>query len=256
MLAAGGDRDALPVVKRFSATGLTLNRALPAAENEITARSLVGCGRERGNHVVAIVDPMTGRRCAEDQVGEIWVAGPHVAQGYWSRPDETEQVFHAYIADTGEGPFVRTGDLGFLDAGELFITGRLKDIIIIHGTNHSPQEIETTVERSHPALRQGCSAAFTIEVTGEERLVTVQEVERGYRLENVEEVFGAIRQGVAEEHELQAYAIVLIRPGSIPKTTSGKVQRFACRERYLAGTLEALASRQMRFIPSGATELL
>lgn len=253
LVVAGGTRNSRPVVKWFKADGLARNQVQIALRNDESARVLVGCGRTRGNHQIEIVDPMTCRRCPPNQVGEIWVSGPSVAQGYWSRPVETKQTFQAYIADSGQGPFLRTGDLGFCKANELFITGRMKDVIIIHGTNYSPQEIETTVEASDPVLRSGGGAAFAVDVAGEDRLVTVQEVERGYRLENVDDVIGAIRQRVAEKHGLQIYAVVLVRPGSIPKTTSGKVQRFACRERFLAGTLEAIATKQLSSAPLGGT---
>jgi acyl-CoA synthetase (AMP-forming)/AMP-acid ligase II len=254
LVVAGGARAAPPVVKRFMVDGLARNRVRIAHRNDEPARSLVGCGHTRGNHHLLIVDPVTYRRCLPNQVGEIWVSGASVAQGYWNRQLETKQTFRAYLADTGEGPFLRTGDLGFCKANELFITGRMKDAIIIHGTNYSPQEIEATVEESDPALRPGCGAAIAVEVAGEERLVTIQEVERGYHKEDAEEVIGAIRQRVAEEHGLQIYAIVLVKPGSIPKTTSGKIQRFACRERFLAGTLEIVAFRQLSSVPLGVRQ--
>jgi acyl-CoA synthetase (AMP-forming)/AMP-acid ligase II len=114
-------------------------------------------------------------------VGEIWIEGPSVAQGYWNKTEESRHAFGAYLADTGEGPFLRTGDLGFLDNDELYVTGRLKDLIIVNGHNHYPQDIERTVEQSHPAIRPTCSAAFSVEIDGEERLIVVAEVERRYR---------------------------------------------------------------------------
>src|ERR1044071_5083136 len=137
--------------------------------------------------------------------------GSSVAQGYWNRPEQTEQTFHAYVLTSGEGPFLRTGDLGFLKDGELFVTGRLKDLIIIRGRNHYPQDIELTVERSHPALRPGCGAAFSLNVNDEERLVVVQEVEREHRNTPVDDMAAAVRKAVAEHHELQVYAVVLLR---------------------------------------------
>lgn len=148
---------------------------------------------------------------------------------------------HAYLADTGEGPFLRTGDLGFCQDGELFVTGRLKDVIIVRGRNHYPQDIELTVEKSNPALRPGCGAAFTVEVKGEERLAIAFEVERSYlRKLDIRETIADIRQALAVECELQAYAIALVMPGSIPKTSSGKIMRYACRLEFLAGTLKLL----------------
>ncbi|MBE3561915.1 MAG: acyltransferase domain-containing protein, partial [Ktedonobacteraceae bacterium] len=153
---------------------------------------------------------------------------------------ETENTFRAYLADTGEGPFLRTGDLGFIHQGELFITGRLKDLIIIHGSNHYPQDIEQTAERSHPALRMGGGAAFSVDVNGEERLVIVHEIERQAMRGDKTAIVDSICQAVAEQHELQVYAVTLIKPGSMLKTSSGKVQRRACRESFLAKTLDAV----------------
>jgi acyl-CoA synthetase (AMP-forming)/AMP-acid ligase II len=191
-----------------------------------------------------------------------------VAQGYWNRPAESAQTFRAYIAETGEGPFLRTGDLGFWHHGELFVTGRIKDVIIIRGTNHYPQDIELTVEQCHPSLRPGCGAAFAIEVAGEERLVVVHEVERrtqpirryyseqpqmdvasGFESESPEPVeldtlIGIIRQTVAEQHGVQVYAIVLLKAGSIAKTSSGKIQRYASRASFLTQTLDVVGKWQ------------
>jgi acyl-CoA synthetase (AMP-forming)/AMP-acid ligase II len=161
--------------------------------------------------------------------------------GYWENPEETERTFGARLAESGRGPFMRTGDLGFLMDGELYVTGRLKDLIIIRGRNHYPQDIELTVEKSHPALRPGHGAAFAVELDGHELLVVVQAVERDQlRSIAADEVIGDIREAVAEAHELQVHAVVLTKPGSIPRTSSGKVQRAACRERFLQGTLDTL----------------
>ena len=164
-----------------------------------------------------------------------------MAQGYWQQPEATERDIPRQLKDSGEGPFLRTGDLGFLQDGELFITGRLKDLIIVHGVNYYPQDIERTVQQSHPRLRPDCGAAFTVEgEDGRERLVVVQEVER-HKQSNFGDVFDAIRRDVAAEHELTLDAIVLIRAGSVPKTSSGKIQRHACRNGYLACTLDTVA---------------
>jgi acyl-CoA synthetase (AMP-forming)/AMP-acid ligase II len=189
---------------------------------------------------VAIANPQTLARCAADEVGEIWVSDPGVAQGYWQRPEDTANTFQAYLSDSGEGPFLRTGDLGFMQDGELFITGRIKDLIIIRGTNHYPQDIEWTVQEVHPALRPDYGAAFSVEFEGEERLIVVQEVERQAQDLDVDEVIAEIRQAIAELHELQVYAVVLVKPGNILKTSSGKIQRQACRSSFLAGELEVL----------------
>jgi 8-amino-7-oxononanoate synthase len=202
---------------------------------------LVSCGRALFDQQIVIVDPTTCTQCAPDQVGEIWLTGPSVAQGYWGRPEETAQTFHAHTRDTGEGPFLRTGDLGFMNEGELFVTGRIKDLIVIRGRNHYPQDIERTIAQSHPALKTGMGAACSIAVAGEERLVVVHEVDRRYlREEELDAAIGAIRQAIARRHELQAYAICLIKPLQLPRTSSGKVQRHVCAARFLAGSLAAV----------------
>lgn len=232
--------------------------------------SFVGCGKSLPGQEIKIVNPSTLKVCPENEVGEIWIKGPSVGQGYWDNPEDTKKLFQAYLSDSGEGPFLRTEDLGFIKYDQLFITGRLKDIIIIHGLNHYPQDIESTVEKSHLSLRQGCSAAFSIDLDNEEGLVIVAEVERRYRKEEIsispdnnatrredveidafspdlnnplktKEVTGSIRQAVNEYHDLKVYSVVLIKAGSIPKTSSGKIQRHACKLAYLADTLEAIA---------------
>src|SRR5262249_15319 len=141
-------------------------------------RLVVGCGRLYGATRVAIVHPETLLRCAPDEVGEIWVSDPAVAEGYWQRPDETELTFRAYLADRRDGPFFRTRDLGFIKGGQVFVTGRLKDVIIIRGANHYPQDIEWTVQAAHSALRANHGAAFSMLVDGEEKLLVAHEVER------------------------------------------------------------------------------
>lgn len=241
LIVTGGLKSALPIVRQVNAAALEQNRVVPAAGGQQKGnRAIVGCGQCIDQKVV-IVDPESLTPCPDNKVGEIWVSGPSVAQGYWNQPEETLLTFHAYLADTGEGPFLRTGDLGFLQDGELFVTGRIKDVIIIRGQNHYPQDIELTVEKSHPALRKSCGAAFAVEVKGSERLVIVQEVERSYlRQLNVNEVVGNIRHAIAAEHSLQIYATVLVKTGSIPKTSSGKIQRHACRSGFLSGSLNVV----------------
>lgn len=222
-------------------TALEQQRVVAKSTPGSGTRTYVSCGRPIGDIRVEIVDPKTRTRCARDRVGEIWVADSSVARGYWKRPEETRETFQAYLADVGEGFFLRTGDLGFLKDGELYITGRLKDLIIIRGTNHHPQDLEWTVQQVHPQLRANCGAAFSIEVNGEEKLAIVQEVERHARSLDVDATIVAIRQAIAEEHELQTYAIVLAKPGSLLKTSSGKIQRRACRDSFLAGELAIVA---------------
>jgi acyl-CoA synthetase (AMP-forming)/AMP-acid ligase II len=237
LMVTGVSKSQSPVFARVDRTALERHKVRPASPGDVKARLLVGCGHSLPDQSVLIVNPSSLTRRGRAEIGEIWVAGPSVAQGYWGRPKETAETFQAHLADTGEGPYLRTGDLGFIEDGELFVTGRLKEVIIIRGRNHYPHDIERTVEGSHGALRPGGGAALGVELSGEERLVIVQELE--YRSGSVErrEVIGAIRQAVAENHDLEVYDVVLVEPGSIPKTSSAKVQRLACRAAYLSGTL-------------------
>ncbi|HSU83775.1 MAG TPA: AMP-binding protein, partial [Thermoanaerobaculia bacterium] len=195
----------------------------------------VSCGRIWMGQRVVAVDPETGGERKAGEEGEIWISGPSVARGYWENEEATARDFHAFLP-TGEGPFLRTGDLGFLSGGDLYVTGRLKDLIILRGRNHYPQDVELTAERSHPDLQPGGGAAFPVETGGEERLVVVHEVAR-HRKDGVEEIAEAVRRAVAAEHEVQVHEVVLIRQAGLPKTSSGKVQRRLCRELYLRDEL-------------------
>ncbi|MBE9235320.1 fatty acyl-AMP ligase [Anabaena aphanizomenioides LEGE 00250] len=240
LFVSGGLKTSDPVLYPVEATALEENRVI-AAKSDQTTKTIVGCGRTWLEEKIAIVDPDSLTLCPDDRIGEIWVSGPSVAAGYWRKPEQTAETFQAYLSDTGEGPFLRTGDLGFLQNGELFVTGRLKDVIIIRGQNHYPQDIELTVQNSHPALRLNSGAAFTIEQKGQQRLVVVQEVERTYlRKLDIKEVVGNITEAVIDNHGIQLYATVLIKPGSIPKTSSGKIQRHACHRGFLEGTLSVV----------------
>ena len=233
-----------PLVRAFRGAALERNCVADADPDVLTSdvRLLVGCGQPLPDQQLVIADPESLARCPPSRIGEIWVAGPSVAQGYWEQHTETYRSFHASLAETRSSAFLRTGDLGFVQDGELFVTGRLKDLITIRGDNHYPQDIELTVERSHPALRPGCGAAFSVELAGEERLVVMQEVERQHRHVDVEAAARAIRQAVAEQHGLQVYAVLLLEPGQIPKTSSGKIQRHACRAAFLSGDLALVGS--------------
>jgi len=243
LIVSGGYRSVPPVIRYFEAKALEQNQVVDAISDEEGARAMVGCGGHLLDEEIVIANPHTLARCAPDEVGEIWVAGPSVAQGYWKRPDVTEQIFRARLSDTGKGPYLRTGDLGFLRDGELFVTGRLKDLIIVHGVNHYPQDIERTVEEAHADLKPGAGGAFTVEHAGKERLVVVTEMERGKHrhVEDFGGVFDAIRRAVSAEHEVPLDGIVLIKAGSIPKTSSGKIQRHACKLGFLDGSLEEVA---------------
>ena len=280
LLVSGGSLEA-GSLREIHAAALERNRFVEASDPRENVRTLVGSGRAILDTRIVVVDPESLTACAPDTVGEIWVSGPGVTKGYWNQPDETERTYRAYLADSGDGPFLRTGDLGFLKDGELFVTGRLKDLIIIAGRNLYPHDIELTVEQSHPAIRTGCCAAFSVNVADEERLVVVAEIERAYQTPdrhqqngatqngatqighhengtmlngatyphvngngrpplNAEAMIRAIRQAVAEEHDVRVYTAVLLKAGSLPKTSSGKVQRSVCQANYLNGTLATL----------------
>ena len=236
LFVSGGRTAAGPVFRAVQAAALEENRVVPTALEAADARALVGCGKVTARHKIAIVDPERLTRCPSGSVGEIWVGGASVATGYWGREQETADSFQAQIAGSKEGPFLRTGDLGFVLDGHLFITGRRKDLVIIRGRNHYPQDLEITAERSHPMLHGCFGAAFSVEHEGEERLVIVHEVGR-HGGKHGEAIIAAIRQAVAEEHELQLHAVVLVKLGEVPKTSSGKVQRFRCRQAFLEGAL-------------------
>jgi len=245
LLISGGRRGAGHATRSVSRVALQ-SHAVTAPVDPADAQLLVGCGRALVNERIAILDPDRCTRLAPHQVGEIWVNGPNVACAYWKNPEATEAALNAVIAGEDDGArWLRTGDLGFLDeAGELYVTGRIKDLIIVRGINHYPQDIERTVQAAHPALRPNCAAAFSVsDERGEETLVVVQEIERTERnrIDPVE-IKGLIRENVTEQHELFARHIVLIRPGSLPKTTSGKIQRRLARKLWLQGNLDDLAT--------------
>ncbi|MEH2099109.1 MAG: AMP-binding protein [Nostoc sp.] len=242
LIVSGGLKATQPAIKIIQGDPLEQNQVVPAFKQKDGTRTLVSCGQTRLDQRIVIAHPETLTRCLPDEVGEILVSGGSVAQGYWNRPEETEHTFKAYLADNGNGPFLRTGDLGFLQDGEMFITGRIKDLIIIRGRNHYPQDIELTVEQSHPALRISHGAAFSVDMDSIERLVIAQEVERSYlRNLNVNEIVTAMCQAVAQQHEIQVYAILLLKTGSIPKTSSGKIQRYACRTGFLNNSLDVVS---------------
>ncbi|MDA0672678.1 MAG: fatty acyl-AMP ligase [Cyanobacteria bacterium] len=230
-----------PVILPVNADALEQGKVALAAAGE-ACRDTVSCGQLVCETEVVIANPDTYVRCQPDEVGEIWVADPGVAAGYWKRPEVSRETFGARLAGESGGPYLRTGDLGFLRKGELYITGRIKDLIIIRGTNHYPQDIEWTVQHLSDVLRPDYGAAFSIIDDGEEKLVVVQEVERQHQLTlNGEEILADIRQAISEVHELQVSAIALVKSGNVLKTSSGKIQRRACRSSFLAGTLEVIA---------------
>jgi acyl-CoA synthetase (AMP-forming)/AMP-acid ligase II len=251
LFVSGGDKESAPVVRRFRADEITFAAGqspcklpkttdvatadLPATVPVESIQMLVGCGHSWTDHELLIVDPVSCTECAPQRVGEIWFRGSSVASGYWGRPEETAATFDARRCPDGRGPYLRTGDLGFLADGELFISGRLKDLIVIRGQNHFPQDIEETVATLHPAFRPNASAACSCPMDGEERLVILQEIDRRTKQLGIAELKRIVRKALAERHQLQAHDIIFLRNGSLPKTTSGKIQRHECRQRYMAG---------------------
>ncbi len=246
LLVSGGEKTAPPTIRYLDGAALEENRIVPVAKGTPGSRAIVSCGHAWLDQKILIVDTETLTECPPDQVGEIWVSGSGVGKGYWNQAEETEKTFNAYLADTGEGPFLRTGDLGHIHNGELFVAGRFKEMMIIWGRNQYPQNIEATVEACHPSLRPGCGAAFSVEADGEERLVIAYEVERTFlRQLPVEEIVTAIRQAIAAEYVAEVYAIALLKTASLPKTSSGKIQRYLTRQQFLEGTLNVVAQWQL-----------
>ncbi|TWU43348.1 putative fatty-acid--CoA ligase fadD21 [Novipirellula aureliae] len=239
LLVTGGPAETRPVISTFSGTELDRKLVKPIAESEPGARRLVGCGRVLPEETVLIVDPETRKPLDKNSIGEIWVQSPSVGKGYYQRKDATEQTFYALTADGG-GPFLRTGDLGFLNGDQLYVSGRLKDMIIVRGVNRYPQDIEETVERASDAVQAGSVAAFAMDYDGREQLVIVAEAIRMRDLD-WDAHLQAIRRAVTADHELPPDAVYLIRNSSVPKTSSGKIQRHACLHAVRDGDLKLIA---------------
>jgi acyl-CoA synthetase (AMP-forming)/AMP-acid ligase II len=243
LVVSSGRQATLPVIRDVDGEALGRDRAVEVRGSNGVSVTLVSCGPPAPDTNVIIVHPDTRRRCEPSEVGEIWVSGPGVSRGYWRRPQETRRTLRARLAETDEGPFLRTGDLGLLWHGELFVTGRLKDVIIIRGRKHYAQDIEATVEQCHPAIRSFGSATFAVETAEGEGLAVLAELKRwnGHRKRRKStngSVIEAIREAVAERHEIEAHAVTLLAPGAIPRTTSGKLRRRDCRNAFLERKLE------------------
>ncbi|GMK39953.1 acyl-CoA synthetase [Paenibacillus sp. CCS19] len=247
LMVSGAQSDQAPKSLIVHKKPLLQNRIVIASDdflagpnvNELT--ELVNCGPISDELNLQIVDPDSGIVCPPDRIGEIWMAGAAVAQGYWNRPEATESTFRARIAGEEGVSFLRTGDLGFKQSGELFIAGRLKDIIMIRGENHYPNDIEWSVVHSHPNLNKDACGAFSVlDEQQDEQLVVVVEIEKQFRKEDLLPVVKAVRAIIAEEHSLQLYGLIICNPGGVPKTTSGKIQRKQCKSLFLDQTLPAL----------------
>jgi acyl-CoA synthetase (AMP-forming)/AMP-acid ligase II/acyl carrier protein len=240
LMLSGGPRQTAPNIIHVQAGSLATNQIEDAAPGDSAVRTLVGCGECLPGQTIAIVDPQTRRRLGEAELGEIWGQGRSIAAGYYGCPEATRAAFGGTLIN-GEGPFLRTGDIGFLRGGRLFVTGRLKDLIILRGRNYFPEDIEHSVAGAHPTFRIGYTAAFSVDFDDRERLVVIQEIKPRERDLDAEAALWGIRRVIATEFELEVYAIVLVKAGEIPKTSSGKTQRSVCRERYLSGQLTVIA---------------
>ncbi|RRR40449.1 fatty acyl-AMP ligase [Mycolicibacter terrae] len=243
LLVSGGSSGDAPVIRWIDRAALGEDRVVDADPGADGTVSIVGCGRPRGGQRIVIVDPESRRPRGADQVGEIWVAGPSVATGYRGKPEDTEKTFGGYLAETREGPFLRTGDLGFVHDGELFITGRCKDLIILTGNHYYPADLEASVQSCHPVLLAGRGAAFAVtsESGTDEQLVVVQEV-AGQRIRETDlpHLVAAAGAALAKHHGIVPQQLVLVDQLTIPTTSSGKIQRSRCREMFLDGELATL----------------
>lgn len=240
LIVTGAEGRKRPYYKWFHGEELDERRVQIVPEGDPAGRELVGCGVVLPGQEMAIVDPETRKRLPPDRIGEIWISSPTVGQGYWNKPEISQSTFRAKIEGEENKTFLKTGDLGFLLEGQMFVAGRIKDLIIIRGVNRYPQDIEQTVENCGDALKAGSSAAFAVDFLGRERLIIVAEVER-HRGKDWGATIQAIRRDVAQEHEVPPDAVILVRAGSIPKTSSGKIQRHACREGFLNSGLTEMA---------------
>lgn len=240
LMVVGGPKARTPVMKNLVKSGLEENKVIISPEKCEDTRMVVSCGRNLSDQKIRIVNMKTLKPCPGNEVGEIWVSGLSVARGYWNNPLETEFSFCARLStNKEEGPFLRTGDLGFLFEGELYIIGRFKSLIIVNGKNYYPNDIERTVEISHPAIIPAACAVFSIENSGSERVIVIAEIQHKL-VSNTAEVLKAIRTTIAEYHDLTVLEIKLMLPGSIPRTTSNKIKHFLCKKNYLSGSLNEI----------------
>jgi acyl-CoA synthetase (AMP-forming)/AMP-acid ligase II len=258
LFITGIDPRKYPTITYVDKKALTEDQVVVVNPEHADAKAVVSCGHTWLGDEVMIVNPETKIQCEGDalgagganRIGEIWAAGAGIGKGYYQREEQTEATFQATLADNPNKTYLRTGDLGFIKDGELYITGRIKDMMILWGRNHYPQHIEETVANCHPALRPNHGAAFSIDLGGEEQLVIAHEVNRtDLRTLNAEEVIGAIRLAVGEQNMANVFAVALLKTGSIPKTSSGKIQRKACQSMFLDGSLNTVAQWQQSEIP-------
>jgi acyl-CoA synthetase (AMP-forming)/AMP-acid ligase II len=240
LLVVSGPRSSPPLIQHFLKKGLGQNQAIISPQRTEDTRTLVSCGQINSEQKVKIVNLETMMPCQPNEIGEIWVSGPCVASGYWDKTAENEFTFAAQLSDDNDGEsYLRSGDLGFLHDGELYITGRLKNLIISEGKNHYPHDIERTVESSHSAIRPAGCAVFSILNEKCEDIIVVAELDHKLFVKN-EEIIKAIREAVSVNHGLHIHDIKLTKPGDIPRTTSGKIRYFLCKKNYMASILKGI----------------
>lgn len=249
LIVSGSSPDEMPVSTTLDAAALDTGHVTTAGDGA-RSRTVVSSGRPRGGQDVVIVDPETRVRMPAASVGEVWVSGPCVAHGYWA-DEAASMTFGARLRGESGGPYLRTGDLGFLLDGELYIVGRRRDLIVVAGRNIHPQDLEITAEDAHPAARAGCCIAFAREGKESEEIVVVQEIRLAGSVDS-DEIVTAIRADIAAAHQLRPAAIVLIPPGELPKTSSGKKRRSVCRAAYLSGDLQEISRWECPDSLSGA----
>ncbi len=237
LMTTGGDRAQPPVVRSFLASSLLTRKPIQVEEG----RPLVACGYPVPDLELCIIDPEKRIPVAPGKIGEIWVAGPSVAAGYWNRPEESAHTFEAQRADGCTTKYLRTGDLGFMP-DQLFISGRIKELIIIRGRNYYPQDLEDVVGDVSPLLGYHRGAAFTVDEGDRPRLILVHEVVRAFKADQGDALFDKARQVLAENFDVELSELTLVRTGSLPRSTSGKVQRVEACQRFQAGTLDVVAT--------------
>ena len=246
LVVSSGRRSYEPAIRPVDATAISRGFLAPSTADTPIVRHVVPCGHVGFGTRVAIVNPETRRACAESEIGEIWVKSPSVARGYWRRAEQSAETFSGHL-DDGDGPFLRTGDLGTMSNEELIVTGRLKDILIVRGLKHYPQDLEITAERQHPAIRPGCSAAFSVDDTTRESIAIAAEVDPralptdvASRKLELHQIALRIKRAVIDDHGIMLDAITFLAIGAMPKTSSGKLRRHACRAGFIAETLDEL----------------
>lgn len=244
LLAAGVKVEKPAKILQLDKQALVNSRVVKQDSSDIESITKVASGQIASEHQVLIVNPNTFEPVSNDEIGEIWLTGPSIAKGYWKQPEATTAVFAAYTQD-GRGPYLRTGDLGFLSDDELIVSGRLKEMIILRGRNYFPVDIERCIEEVDVSLGSNTTAAFMVDDSEEEKLIVVQEVHRHFSGNAAESLFASIRAALSERFELTPHEIVIVKFGRLAKTSSGKIQRLRCREQYVSNQLESLANWQM-----------